>query len=676
MSRDQIQTLKQDLAAQVLELGLIKKENFEKIAKHSENTGASTFDLLIKDGEITVEDLLKSFSTKYNIPYDLNPQPIIPEIKKFPVAFCLKNGVIPIIEEVNTIEFGLCHPGSLNALKNLSLMIGKKTKAKFIPPEFIFQSISQKHIHTVGEMEKSALLKKEKASEEPKKVVIERSNKAISLGMDSIKTTKKKQESILDLAALGKKSEEVIPQSVLQKEKKEEPKKPEINLEALKIPARKADDKAPQKADDKAPQKADDKAPQKADLATGSLEAEEAEEAVVEITGDVVNVVDDILSEAVKTGVSDVHIEIFKESAQIRFRGNGSMLAQTQYRGFITQNYNAVIARIKILANLDIAERRLPQDGKISYRSKDGTEVDFRISMLPTNLGERVVIRILNSSSLAVTIGAIGFTKDQEEDFINSVEAPQGMVLVTGPTGSGKSTTLYGAMNYLNKPDVNILTAEDPVEYTMSGISQVQVREDIGLTFATALRSFLRQDPEIILVGEIRDAETADIASKAALTGHLVLSTLHTNSAIGAISRLVNMGLPAYLVSSALSLVVAQRLIRKNCEKCSVLVDKNLEDVKEFVKEYAVAEDGKLSKGKGCNNCKQTGYSGRMGVHEVLVINDEIAEAVSIGKSEADILEIAKKTGFMTISESAKRFLNEGSLSMQEYLRVIPKENG
>ena len=676
MSRDQIQTLKQDLAAQVLELGLIKKENFEKIAKHSENTGASTFDLLIKDGEITVEDLLKSFSAKYNIPYDLSPQPIIPEIKKFPVAFCLKNGVIPIIEEVNTIEFGLCHPGSLNALKNLSLMIGKKTKAKFIPPEFIFQSISQKHIHTVGEMEKSALLKKEKSLEEPKKVVIERSNKAISLGMDSIKTTKEKQESTLDLAALGKKSEEVIPQSVLQKVKKEEPKKPEINLEALKIPARKADDKAPQKADDKEPQKADDKAPQKADLATGSLEAEEAEEAVVEITGDVVNVVDDILSEAVKTGVSDVHIEIFKESAQIRFRGNGSMLAQTQYRGFITQNYNAVIARIKILANLDIAERRLPQDGKISYRSKDGTEVDFRISMLPTNLGERVVIRILNSSSLAVTIGAIGFTKDQEEAFINSVEAPQGMVLVTGPTGSGKSTTLYGAMNYLNKPDVNILTAEDPVEYTMSGISQVQVREDIGLTFATALRSFLRQDPEIILVGEIRDAETADIASKAALTGHLVLSTLHTNSAIGAISRLVNMGLPAYLVSSALSLVVAQRLIRKNCEKCSVLVDKNLEDVKEFVKEYVVAEDGKLSKGKGCNNCKQTGYSGRMGVHEVLVINDEIAEAVSIGKSEADILEIAKKTGFMTISESAKRFLNEGSLSMQEYLRVIPKENG
>ena len=664
MSRDQIQTLKQDLAEQVLELGLIKKENFEKIAKHSENTGASTFDLLIKDGEVVIEDLLKSLSVKYNIPYDLNPQPIIPEIKKFPIAFCLKNSVIPITEEANTIEFGLCHPGALNSLKNLSLMIGKKTKAKFIPPEFIFQSISQKHIHTVGEMEKSALLKKEKALNEPEKITIERSNKTISLDVDSIITGKKTIEPALDLAALGKKPEEIIPQSVLQKEKKEEAKRPEINLEALKIPAKRPDDKAPQKPDDKASQKPD----------LAILSKEEKEETVIEITGDVVNVVDDILSEAVKTGVSDVHIEIFKESAQIRFRGNGSMLAQTQYRGFITQNYNAVIARIKILANLDIAERRLPQDGKISYRSKDGTEVDFRISMLPTNLGERVVIRILNSSSLAVTISAIGFTKDQEEDFIKSVGAPQGMVLVTGPTGSGKSTTLYGAMNYLNKPDVNILTAEDPVEYTMSGISQVQVREDIGLSFATALRSFLRQDPEIILVGEIRDAETADIASKAALTGHLVLSTLHTNSAIGAISRLVNMGLPAYLVSSALTLVVAQRLIRKNCEKCKELVEKNQDDVKEFINEYEVDENSKLSKGKGCNHCKQTGYSGRMGVHEVLVINEEIAEAVSTGKSEAEILEIAKKTGFMTISESGKRFLKDGSLSMQEYLRVIPKE--
>ena len=665
MSRDQIQSLKEELAAQVLELGLIEPESFEKSAKHAKNTGASNFDLLIKDGDVTVKDILSSLSDKYNIPFELNPQPLLPEIKKFPVAFCLKNGVIPINEGPNTIEFGLCHPGSLNALKNLSLMIGKKTKAKFIPPEFIFQSISQKHIHTIGEMEKSELVKKAKSAAEPEKVITKQSNKTIKLDMNAIKSEKKASEPLLDLAALGKKKVEVIPESVLRKAKEEEPKKLEINLEAVEISGK---------------EEKEEKKPLKLDLPIDSKASKtkdvkpKQEEAVTEIAGDVVNVVDDILSEAVQTGVSDVHIEIFKEAAQIRFRGNGSMLAQTQYRTFITNNYNAVIARVKILANLDIAERRLPQDGKISYRSKKGTEVDFRISILPTNLGERVVIRILNSSSLAVTISALGFTKKQEEDFIKTVEAPQGMVLVTGPTGSGKSTTLYGAMNYLNKPDVNILTAEDPVEYTMSGISQVQVREDIGLTFASALRSFLRQDPEIILVGEIRDAETADIASKAALTGHLVLSTLHTNSAIGAISRLVNMGLPAYLVSSALSLVVAQRLIRKNCDKCRELIDKTHEDIQKFIKENNIKNDAKLSKSSGCSDCKDSGYSGRMGVHEVLVVNEDIASAISAGKTEKDMFDIAQKTGFIPISESGKRFLIDGSLSVEEFLRVIPKE--
>jgi len=661
MSRDQIQSLKEELAAQVQELGLIKAESFEKSAKHAKNTGASIFDLLIKDGDVTVKDLLKSLSDKYNIPFELNPQPLLPEIKKFPITFCLSNAVIPITEEADTIEFGLCHPGSLNALKNLSLMIGKKTKAKFIPPEFIFQSILQKHIHTIGEMEKSELLKKEQSAKIPKKVNIQKSNKAVKLDMNSIQLKNKNLEPELDLTALGKKSVEVVSQSILQKEKKEEPKKFEIDLEVLKLKATKVEERTPPKLE----------------ISNHSNDSmlNEEEALVVEITGDVVNVVDDILSEAVQTEVSDVHIEIFKEASRIRFRGNGSMLAQPQYKNFISNNYNAVVARIKILANLDIAERRLPQDGKISYQAKNGTEVDFRISILPTNLGERVVIRILNSSALAVTISALGFNKKQEADFAKAIEAPQGMVLVTGPTGSGKSTTLYGAMNYLNKPDVNILTAEDPVEYTMSGISQVQVREDIGLTFANALRSFLRQDPEIILVGEIRDTETADIASKAALTGHLVLSTLHTNSAIGAISRLINMGLPAYLVASALTLVVAQRLVRKNCNKCKVLIDKGEKDIQAFIEENNIDKNAKLSKSSGCSECKKTGYKGRMAVHEVLVVNDVIAEAITSGKAEVDILEAAKKTGFITISDSGKRFLNEGVLSMEEFLRTIPKED-
>ena len=455
-----------------------------------------------------------------------------------------------------------------------------------------------------------------------------------------------------------------------------------MDIEELKKSAAKVEERQKSKSDSTAPKldlagalskaKKGDSAPAKKVVPEPEVEIDD--DVAGEVTGDVVNVVDEILSEAVSTGVSDVHIEIFKETAQIRFRGNGSLLAQAKYRKFISTSYPAVVARIKILANLDIAERRLPQDGKISYVAKDGTEVDFRISVLPTNLGERIVIRILNSSSLAVTLSAIGFTEKQEEEFLQAINMPQGMILVTGPTGSGKSTTLYGAMNHLNKPDVNILTAEDPVEYTMSGISQVQVREDIGLTFAGALRSFLRQDPEIILVGEIRDAETADIASKAALTGHLVLSTLHTNSAIGAISRLVNMGLPPYLVSSALSLVVAQRLIRKNCEKCSTEIDKSAKEIKKFMAEYNIDDDAKLMKGKGCRACKNTGYAGRRGVHEVLVVTAEVEAAISSGQNEANILKIAEEQGFKTISTSGQRFLMDGSVSVEEYLRVIPKD--
>jgi len=656
MSRDQIQSLKEQIATEVIELGLVKAEIFDKTSKHAKNTGESTFDLLIKDGDLTIKGLLKSLSDKYNIPFELNPQPLVPKINKFPVRFCLSNAVVPIAEESDTIEFGLCHPGSLNALKNLSLMIGKKIKASFIPPDFIFQSILQKHIHTISEVKKSDLIKKEQSKASSLIATAQRSNKAIKLNASNINLKNKKKDAELDLVALGKKTEEVIPQSILIKGVQESF---QIDLEKIK----------PKSSIEK------EKAPLRPNLVSDSDDSELVEDEVIEITGDVINVVDDILSEAIQTDVSDVHIEVFKDAAQIRFRGNGSMLAQPQYKTFITKNYNAVIARIKILASLNIAERRLPQDGKISYQSKDGTEVDFRISILPTSLGERIVIRILNSSSLAVTISALGFSEKQEEDFIKAVKSPQGMVLVTGPTGSGKSTTLYGAMNYLNKPDVNILTAEDPVEYTMSGISQVQVREDIGLTFASALRSFLRQDPEIILVGEIRDAETADIASKAALTGHLVLSTLHTNSAIGAISRLVNMGLPAYLVSSALTLVVAQRLVRKNCNKCKALVDKSHKDIQVFIEENNVDKDAKLSKGSGCKECKKTGYKGRMGIHEVLVVNEEIANAISSGKSVADITEVAKKSGFITISESGKRYLNDGSLSMEEFLRTIPKED-
>ena len=601
MSKDILHSLKDELAKIVFDANFIKKEEIDKLKKHAKNTDANLYDLLKKDGHISDEKLLHHLDEKYSIPLELNPKAIAPDIKNFPFQYCLKNGIVPLEYENNLLTVGVCAPSSLNSLKNLNLLIGKKTSAKFIPAHIVFESLGQKHIYT--ESNKSINAEEIELSKKAKPISIQNSPPVIN-------------ETPLDLESLGQKKEEIIPENVLVKPKTE--KKP------------------------------------------------------TNLSGDVVTAVDDILSTAINTNVSDIHIEIFRDKSQIRFRKNGSLLEIHEYEKFITNNYNAVIARIKILANLDIAERRLPQDGKITYKAKNGPEVDFRISILPTNLGERVVIRILNSSSLAISIKGLGFNKLQEEAFIKAIDAPQGMVLVTGPTGSGKSTTLYGAMNYLNKPGINILTAEDPVEYTMSGISQVQVREDIGLTFASALRSFLRQDPEIILVGEIRDGETADIATKAALTGHLVLSTLHTNSAIGSISRLINMGLPAYLVSSAVTLVVAQRLLRMNCKECLVNIDMDTKEVNQLVEQYKVPQGTIFKKGSGCTHCGNTGYAGRRAVHEVLTISKDLQKGISNNASEGDLLEIAEKEGYQTMQKTAIAHIVNGIISVEEYLRVIP----
>ena len=599
MSKDILHSLKDELTNFAINSNFVKKDEIDKLIKHAKNTDTNLYDLLKKDGYISDEKLLSHLDKKYSISSELNPKAIIPDIKNFPFQYCLKNGIVPLRFENDLLTVGVCAPSSLNSLKNLNLLIGKKTSAMFIPAHIVFESLGQKHIYT--KINSGLSSEKVKLSKNP---------------AASVNDAEIYNEKPLDLEALGQKKDDVIPENVLIKPKSE--KKP------------------------------------------------------TNLSGDVVASVDDILSNAINTNVSDVHIEIFRNKSQIRFRKNGSLLEVNEYEKFITSNYNAVIARIKILANLDIAERRLPQDGKITYKAKNGPEVDFRISILPTNLGERVVIRILNSSSLAISIQALGFNKLQEDAFVKAIDAPQGMVLVTGPTGSGKSTTLYGAMNYLNKPGINILTAEDPVEYTMSGISQVQVREDIGLTFASALRSFLRQDPEIILVGEIRDGETADIATKAALTGHLVLSTLHTNSAIGSISRLINMGLPPYLVSSALTLVVAQRLLRMNCKECLIDIDMDTKEVDQLVIDFKIPHGTIFKKGSGCSHCLNTGYSGRTAVHEVLTISKNLQKGITNNVSEGELLEIAEKEGYQTMEKNAITHIVNGTISIEEYLRVIP----
>ena len=665
MAKDQVQFIKEELGLLIKDFDLVEKKLYESELSNAKNLGDSIYDVLLKKNTFKIEDLLSKLSKKYALKSELNPQPILPEIKKFPLKYCLQNAIIPIGDSAKEIEFGICIPNSLNVLKNLSIMIGKKTSAKFIPPDYIFESILQKHIHTKASVSKSDLIEEEKTSTKDSD-----QSKKIDLGLKEMEEKLvHKDEEILDLEALGKNDkkeqiEDILDMSELSKDtskrKKSATKNPETEPPVIELNLLDEERKVTKEKKLKLVKENDEK---------------ENDEIAADISGGVVSVVDQMLSEAVMNGTSDIHIEIFKDIAQIRFRSGGTLLVQNQYKSFIAKNYNAVIARIKILANLDIAERRLPQDGKISYIAKDDTEVDFRISILPTSLGERVVIRILNSSSLAVTISAIGFTKKQEKEFTSAISVPQGMVLVTGPTGSGKSTTLYGAMNFLNEPDVNILTAEDPVEYTMAGISQVQIREEIGLTFANALRSFLRQDPEIILVGEIRDSETADIASKAALTGHLVLSTLHTNSAVGAISRLINMGLPAYLVSSALSAIVAQRLVRVNCENCKIQIDKDNSEIKDFINTFNINPSAKLMKGEGCKDCNQTSYKGRKGVHEILTISPEIEVAITENKSDQEILEIAKKNSFVSLAESSVRFVEDGTLSVEEYLRVIPQND-
>jgi type IV pilus assembly protein PilB len=408
-------------------------------------------------------------------------------------------------------------------------------------------------------------------------------------------------------------------------------------------------------------------------ISADALQDQPKEEHKFKITAgnDVIEFVDSILSHAITLGVSDIHIEAFREGAQVRYRKDGVLQMIGEFSEFLTYNYSACVTRLKILASMDISERRLPQDGAITT-SVGEKEVDIRVSVLPTVHGERVVMRILDPEAANFTLDQLGIPEEPLRRLRKAIHSPQGMVLVTGPTGSGKSTTLYGCLKEMNKPGVNILTAEDPVEYDLKGVGQVQVKEGIGYTFASALRSFLRQDPEVIMVGEIRDKETADIAVKASLTGHLVLSTLHTNDAVSTITRLMNIGIPNYLVISSLSLVLAQRLARVNCQHCleddpisrpEVLKDVGFND--EEIKTV------KAKKSKGCDRCLGTGVKGRMGVQEILALSKALKQGILDNLTERQLLEIAQKEGFETMQERGRALIASGKMSINEFKRVL-----
>ena len=387
----------------------------------------------------------------------------------------------------------------------------------------------------------------------------------------------------------------------------------------------------------------------------------------------VVKLVNLILTDAVKKVASDIHIEPYEKDFRVRYRIDGLLYEVMKPPRKLK---NPLTSRVKIMADLDIAERRLPQDGRIKLKMGKNQEMDYRVSVLPTLFGEKIVLRLLDKSNLQLDMTKLGFEEKQLGDFKHSIHQPFGMVLVTGPTGSGKTTTLYSALSELNTTSENISTAEDPVEFNLVGINQVQMREDIGLNFASALRAFLRQDPDIIMVGEIRDFETAEIGIKAALTGHMVLSTLHTNDAPSTINRLLNMGIEPFLVASSVNCVVAQRLLRKICEDC--VEDDDDVTAAELEKAGMTSEQAASCQprmGTGCGNCSETGFRGRIAVYEVMTLTDTVREFVLNGASAAEIKREALRGGMSSLRRSALIKVLEGTTTLGEALRVSMADN-
>jgi type IV pilus assembly protein PilB len=388
----------------------------------------------------------------------------------------------------------------------------------------------------------------------------------------------------------------------------------------------------------------------------------------------VVTLVNAILADAAKRKASDIHIEPYEKTFRVRFRVDGVL---HEIMSPPMRLKNPLVSRLKVMAGLDIAERRLTQDGRIKLKMGMNGELDIRVSVLPTLFGEKVVMRLLDKSNLQLDMAKLGFDPQSLNDFQEAIHKPYGMILITGPTGSGKSTTLYSALSELNKPDVNISTAEDPVEYNLMGINQLQVRDQIGLTFAAALRSFLRQDPDIIMVGEIRDLETGQIAVKAALTGHLVLSTLHTNDAPSTIDRLINMGVEPFLLTSSINLIAAQRLVRKICAKCKEPVEANPEALINLgVDPSEVSTGFPTFQGRGCADCNDTGYRGRLAIYEIMVMHEGLKELILLGASTIDLKREAVKLGMSTLRMSALQKVRTGFTTIGETLRVTDADKG
>ncbi len=611
------------LGSMLVSSGLITDDQLKKALSVQKAEGGRLGSILVKLGFVQEDKLMTFLSKQYGVPYvDLNKFEINPSvIKHINAEVAQKYRIMPINRAGATITIAMVDPSNIFAIDDIKFMTGYNVEAVVATEGAIVEAIKKYYggaKSLVAARAGAGSANAPAAPRDEKKLTIE----AKDYAFDDIK----EDDSPIDDIDVGGVVDVDDFDNLVHGA-----------VEDLEI-----------------------------------VEEESLDQLSSEVEAPIVKLVNGILLRAAKMGVSDIHIEPYEKKFRVRYRLDGVL---TTVMGLPLKIKNAIISRVKIMSNLDIAERRLPQDGRIKLKMGKAKTMDYRVSVLPCLFGEKVVLRLLDKSNLQLDMTKLGFDEDQLKDFKEALDRPFGMVLVTGPTGSGKTTTLYSALSELNKDDVNLMTAEDPVEFNLMGINQVQMKDEIGLNFAAALRSFLRQDPDVIMVGEIRDYETAEIGVKAALTGHLVLSTLHTNDAPSTINRLLNMGVEPFLVSSSVILILAQRLVRKTCQNCRKPEKLPLQT---FVSAGFSEEEAKTIvsyKGEGCDICNRTGYKGRVALYEVMPIKDEIKELVLQGASVLDIKKQAITLGMKTLRRSGLMKVKSGVTSLEEVLENTFPDN-
>jgi len=609
------------LGAMLVSSGLITDDQLQKALAAQKNEGGRLGSILVKMGFVQEDKLMTFLSKQYGVPYvDLGKFEINPVvIKHIPSDVAQKYRIMPINRAGATITIAMVDPSNIFAIDDIKFMTGYNVEAVVATEGAIVEAIKKYYGGATKALVSAKSAGLAQAPREEKKISLD----AKDYAMDD---TDDDGGFVDDIDTGG-----------------------EVDVDDFDNLVHGAVDELEVIEDDKL------------DALSEEVEAP------------IVKLVNGILLRAAKAGVSDIHIEPYEKKFRVRYRLDGVLKT---VMGLPLKIRNAIISRIKIMSSLDIAERRLPQDGRIKLKMSKNKVMDFRVSVLPTLFGEKIVMRLLDKSNLQLDMTKLGFDEDQLADFKDALGKPFGMVLVTGPTGSGKTTTLYSALSELNTDSENIMTAEDPVEFNLMGINQVQMKDEIGLNFAAALRSFLRQDPDIIMVGETRDYETAEIGVKAALTGHLVLSTLHTNDAPSTINRLLNMGVEPFLVSSAVILIVAQRLVRKACQKCK---KPQKLPVETFIDAGFDPEEAKTIvsyKGEGCDICNQTGYKGRVALYEVMPLKDEIKELILQGASVFELKKAAVSGGMKTLRASGLLKVKAGLTSLEEVVEnTFPDKN-